>query len=73
MLVHRQFRIDVHAKVTDDRYWLDHAPADVYCPITLGHFAKMCDSTKPQHFRFAVVELETLRRTPPADVVNARL
>jgi hypothetical protein len=73
MLLHRQFRVDVHAEVADNRYWLDYAPTDTYCPVTLGYFAKLCSGAKPQHFRFAGVELEALRRTPAADIVNARL
>jgi hypothetical protein len=73
MLLHRQFRVDVHTKVANDRYRLDYAPTDAYCPVALGYFAKLCSSTEPQHFRFAGVELEALRRTPAADVVDARL
>jgi hypothetical protein len=71
--MHRQFGVDVHAKVADDSYRLDYVPADANCPGTLGYFAKLCSSTEPQHFSFGGIELKALRRTPAADVVNARL
>jgi hypothetical protein len=75
MPLHRQLRVDVHAKVADDRYGLDRTPTDVFCPVALGYFAvlKLCSSAEPQHFRLACVEVETLRRAPTANVFNARL
>ena len=70
MLLHRQLRVNVHAEVADNRYWLDYAPTD---RIVLSHLGTLRSCAKPQHFRFAGVELEALRRTPAADIVNAGL